>query len=129
MPSRLVDVTQEPGASKHWLGRPCSRMEEADHRVSPMDDPKLTAIGEYLHAEFPGQAVHCFEDTACAGWLFRIDDTRGNPAYWLLASNDYLKNHTAETIDDYLQRHQVGRRLMAAVPALLRLMNEGPRIR
>jgi hypothetical protein len=93
-----------------------------------MDDPKLTTIGGYLHAEFPDHAVHCLEDTACAGWLFRIDDNHGRPTHWLLASNDYLKNHTVEAIDDYLRQHQVGQRLMAVVPALLRLMNEGPRI-
>ena len=92
-----------------------------------MDDPKLTTIAAYLHAEFPGHAVHCSEDTECGGWLFRIDDNHGRPAHWLLASHDYLQNRTLDVIDDYLRQHQVGQRLRAVVPALLRLMNEGPR--
>jgi hypothetical protein len=93
-----------------------------------MDDPKLATIGGYLHAEFPDHAIQCFEDPACAGWLFRIDDNHGRPTHWLLASNDYLESHTVDAIGDYLGRHQVGKRLMEVVPALLRLMNDGPRI-
>jgi len=92
-----------------------------------MNDPKLTAIGAYLHAQFPGQAVHCSEDTGCEGWLFRVDDNHGRPTHWLLASYDYLQNHTIEAIDDYLRQHQIGQKLISVVPALLRLMNEGPR--
>jgi len=94
-----------------------------------MDDPKLTTIRKYLHTEFPGHAVHCSEDIGCAGWLFRIDDTHGRPTHWLLASNDFLKNQTIETIDDYLRQHHVAQQLRAAVPGLLRLANEGRHIR
>ena len=94
-----------------------------------MDDPKLTTIGKYLHTEFPGHAVHCSEDIGSAGWLFRIDDNHGRPTHWLLAANDFLKNQTTETIDGYLLQHQVAQKLMAAVPGLLRLVNEGPHIR
>jgi hypothetical protein len=94
-----------------------------------MNNPKLTIIDGYLHAEFPNHTVHCFEDPACGGWLFRIDDNQGRATHWLLASHDYLKNHTVEAIDEDLRKHQVGQKLMAGAPALLRLMNEGPRIR
>ena len=92
-----------------------------------MDDPKLATIGGYLHAEFPDHPIQCFEDPACAGWLFRIDDNHGRPIHWLLASNDYLKNHTVDAISDYLRQHQVGQRLRAVAPGLLRLMSEGLR--
>ena len=105
------------------------RVGRTVHRVRAMDDPKLTTIGEYLHAEFPGHAVHCSEDPACGGWLFRIDDNHGRPTHWLLASNDFLKKQPMETIDDYLRQHQVAQKLRAAVPRLLRLVNEGPQIR
>jgi hypothetical protein len=104
------------------------RVGRTVHRVSAMDDPKLTTIGEYLHAEFPGHAVHCSEDPACGGWLFRIDDNHGRPTHWLLVSNDYLESHTAEAIDDDLRRHQVSQKCVSAASSLLRLTNEGLRI-
>jgi hypothetical protein len=127
--TRLIDVMTEPGSrSTGWKVLMVWPIEGVNHRVSAMDDPKLTAIGRYLQVEFFHHTVHCFEDPACGGWLFRIDDNQRCPIHWLLASNDYLKNQTVEAIDDYLRQHQVGQKLMAVAPALLRLMNEGPRI-
>ena len=93
-----------------------------------MDDPKLTALSEYLKGQFSEHDIHCVEDKACAGWLFRIDDSRDHSTRWLMAPYDFLACQTVKDLDGYLEQHRVGGRLTTAGSALVRLTNNGPRV-
>ena len=72
---------------------------------------KLEVIASYLTRELGMAVAAWIQDAGTLDYVFRVDDERGVPRYWLRIARNNLDDHRVVEIEPILERQRVIQRL------------------
>jgi hypothetical protein len=75
---------------------------------------KFDVIRLYLRQQFPKHHIFDFQEGTSRAQVFRVDGSHGHPLHYAVIGLDFLRNHTAEDLQQVLVSSGLGDKLKEA---------------